>query len=796
MKLAFCIFKYFPYGGVARDLALIAGEALRRGHSVRAYALRWEGAPPDGVEKIEVPARGWTGPARYRRFARWVGEHLQASPVELVVGFNKMPGLDVYVAGDNCYEEKARNERGWHYRLLPRYRHFAHFERAVFDGERPVKVLTVAPAQQPVFKRYYDTPDERFFPLPPAVETSAFEASDDAEAESWLRREFDLPEDAQVLLFVGSGFVTKGLDRAIRGLAALRRAGRDVVLLVVGEDGRRPFARLAERLGVGEQVRFAGGRNEVPRLLAGADALVLPAHNEAAGMVVLEAAAAGLPVLVTDVCGFAHHVERADAGIVSPSPFDQERFNGELVELLTSPKRPAWRENGRALAASGALEGRAETACDLIERFVRGDIQPTVVLCAHRVDDRDGTSRDLQALAAACLERDWQVRVYTLSWQEPSAGEREGPAPRMREPSAGERVRPSVALEFPLRENSRAEEGEREGIVLARKGPSAPAFSGLEVVVVPVASMADHKRIERFERWVHGALRRNPAHCVVGFNKMPGLDLCVASEPCAAGEANRLRTRLYRGTPRFRQLANAEEAVFGGSTAVLAPNVAWAADHRDHYGADLEVVAPFAGARGSCGRPLSRGEVRRDWEAAPDDCVLLCEGDAGIDRVLMTLAALPEHRRAGLRLVARDAPAGARAMAAGLGLSERAHFDDDPANAGACYEAADLLVHMAYRDLGGHPVLDALSAGLPVLTLADIGHSEHVSRAGAGTVLDVPFDFEACKQALIDALEEDRRRTWGENARRYVADTPFDGVRRVVALIEEHVRRRGRALSA
>ena len=105
------------------------------------------------------------------------------------------------------------------------------------------------------------------------------------------------------------------------------------------------------------------------------------------------------------------------------------------------------------------------------------------------------------------------------------------------------------------------------------------------------------------------------------------------------------------------------------------------------------------------------------------------------------------------------------------------------------------MVHMAHRDLAGHAVLDALTAGLPVLTLADVGHGEHVARANAGTVLDVPFEFEACKRALIDALDDERRSAWRENARRYVADAPFDGVERVVALIGERVRRRGRVLS-
>lgn len=743
MKLAFCIFKYFPYGGVARDLAGIAEECMCRGHSVRAYAMRWEGEPPEGVEKIEVPARGMTNPARYRRFARWVGEHLQGSPVDLVVGFNKMPGLDVYLAGDSCYEEKARHQRGWHYRLLPRYRHFAGFERAVFDGDRPVKVLTVAAAQQPTFKRYYGTPDERFFPLPPGVEPDDAVRGEDGDAAGWLRREFDLPEAHHVLLFVGSGFATKGLDRAIRALADLTVSGTDTVLLVVGDDNRRAFERLAARLGVRGLVRFAGGRGDVPRILRGADALVLPAYNEAAGVVILEAAAAGLPALVTDVCGFAPYVEEAAAGIVSSSPFDQDRFNHEAREVVTSPRRAAWSENGRRLVASGSLGGRARVACDLVERFVRGDIQPTVAICAHRVAPPDGVSRDVVALAEACRRKGWQVRVYTMSWQVP-----------------------------------------------------AGSASGADVVVVPVASMTGHKRVERFERWVQGALRRSAVHCVVGFNKMPGLDLCVPAEPCALREAERLRTRLYRGTPRYRQLAYSEEAAFGRGTTVVARNASWAADHREHYDAELEVLAPlevFRPARPDRGA-RTRADVRRDWGASDDAYVLLSVGTAGLERVLMTVDALPDDRKRRIRLVALDAPAGARAMAAGLGLSDRIRFVSN--DAGHCYVGADLLLHPAYRDLAGHAVLDALAAGLPVLTVADVGHSEHVSRAVAGTVVDAPFEAEAFKRALIDALDEGRREAWRENALRYMAETPFDGAARVVELIGEHVERRGRALSA
>jgi UDP-glucose:(heptosyl)LPS alpha-1,3-glucosyltransferase len=83
-----------------------------------------------------VPVRGLTNRRRYERFSDWVDSHLAARPADRVVGFNKMPGLDVYFAADPCFEAKARTQRGPLYRLSGRYRHFAAYERAVFDRQR------------------------------------------------------------------------------------------------------------------------------------------------------------------------------------------------------------------------------------------------------------------------------------------------------------------------------------------------------------------------------------------------------------------------------------------------------------------------------------------------------------------------------------------------------------------------------------------------------------------------------------------------------------------------------------
>ena len=165
MNLAFCIFRVFPYGGLSRDFMKIATACAERGHSVRAYARRWDAPAPDPIEMVAVPAQGATNPARNRRFVKWVQKDLEQRPVDLVVGFNKMPGLDAYFAGDSCFEEKAQTRRPWGYRLLPRYRHFAEFERAVFDDDRQVNILTIARAQKAAFQRHYGTVETRFFAL-------------------------------------------------------------------------------------------------------------------------------------------------------------------------------------------------------------------------------------------------------------------------------------------------------------------------------------------------------------------------------------------------------------------------------------------------------------------------------------------------------------------------------------------------------------------------------------------------------------------------------------------------------
>jgi UDP-glucose:(heptosyl)LPS alpha-1,3-glucosyltransferase len=370
--LAFILYKYFPFGGLQRDFLRIALECQRRGAGIRVYALSWQGEIPAGFDVRIAPVKAFFNHRRNEKFTDWVRADLAREPVARVIGFNKMPGLDVYYAADPCFAEKAQTLRHPLYRRLARYRHFLAYERAVFDPAAPTEILMIAAAQQPLFIQHYGTPPARFHLLPPGIapDRRRPENADSIRAE--FRAGFGLAADDLLVLQIGSGFRTKGLDRSLKALAALPAALRARVrFIAIGEDNPTPFLLQAQAAGLAGCVSILKGRDDIPRFLLGADLLIHPAYSENTGTVLLEALVSGLPVLVTAVCGYAHYIAEAEAGEVLERPFTQAALNQTLEALLSdADRRHAASKNALAYAAAADLYSLPERAADLILRAI------------------------------------------------------------------------------------------------------------------------------------------------------------------------------------------------------------------------------------------------------------------------------------------------------------------------------------------------------------------------------------------------------------------------------------------
>ncbi|CAG0957375.1 UDP-glucose:(heptosyl)LPS alpha-1,3-glucosyltransferase [Methylophilaceae bacterium] len=371
MKFAFLIFKYFPFGGMQRDMLRIARELIKKGHEVEIFTISWDGdLPEDAIDVHLVPTRGFFNYRRYQNFIAAVQQKIRDrrsgdDKFDVVVGFNRMTGLDVYFAADPCFIERAHAQRGFFYRLTPRYRWFAGWEQAIFSTHASTQILLLSDIEKSYFQKWYHTQDERFHFIPPFLSASRFILKDKMEMRSYLRKSFGFGADDFVYLLVGSGFSMKGLDRAISALASLPKDKLSTTRLVaVGQDNPKPFMKMAKRLGVAHRVTISSGRPDIPDLMQGADVYVHPAYRENTGLVILEALACGLPVLVTATCGYAFHVENAQAGYVAAAPFDQDSFNALFYGMMTSQERDAWSKNGLDYARNimSANDGSAEAA--------------------------------------------------------------------------------------------------------------------------------------------------------------------------------------------------------------------------------------------------------------------------------------------------------------------------------------------------------------------------------------------------------------------------------------------------
>ena len=84
MKLAFALFKYFPYGGLERDFLRIAKECQSRGHEISVYSFIWEGEVPDGFNLTLIPVKGFSNHQRISDFSQKLSQLLlQKVPQEM-----------------------------------------------------------------------------------------------------------------------------------------------------------------------------------------------------------------------------------------------------------------------------------------------------------------------------------------------------------------------------------------------------------------------------------------------------------------------------------------------------------------------------------------------------------------------------------------------------------------------------------------------------------------------------------------------------------------------------------------
>jgi len=188
------------------------------------------------------------------------------------------------------------------------------------------QAIAVSEAVRRAFQSRY--PFARMEVIHNGIEVEAFERRN-ASRSLELKREFGFAADGPVIVTVSVLRAGKGIDVLLRALHHV-----DAQLLVVGEGPMRTaWSALIDK-----DVVWAGYRDDVPRLLAGADLFVLPSLDDAFPTVLLEAMAAELPVIATHVGGIPEIVDSAEVGVLVP-PGDVVALADAIEALLRDGER-------------------------------------------------------------------------------------------------------------------------------------------------------------------------------------------------------------------------------------------------------------------------------------------------------------------------------------------------------------------------------------------------------------------------------------------------------------------------
>jgi glycosyltransferase involved in cell wall biosynthesis len=212
-------------------------------------------------------------------------------------------------------------------------------------------------------------PTEKLVVIPNGVDVARFVAATACPVES-----LGVSRGRRIMVHVGRLDRQKGLAWLVALIPRVFAQLPQHDLVLVGTGGQRESLRgLAQELGVGDRVHFAGFRDDVPEILASSDVLVLASLWEGMPNVVLEAMAAGKPVVATDVEGVAEALGPHAAEQIVHRP-DAKMFAERLVEIAKNAELAAklGAANRRRAEQFFSLDRMAAAYCELYRSLATG----------------------------------------------------------------------------------------------------------------------------------------------------------------------------------------------------------------------------------------------------------------------------------------------------------------------------------------------------------------------------------------------------------------------------------------
>jgi len=328
MRIAFIVHDYHKTGGHSRYVAELA-ERFVREHEVHVYANRIEGDLDPRIKFHRVPALRFNAlasvltfilPATFRALDSFDIVHAQGlCGLRQNVVTAHMCQAAWYVAQTKHMGALTFKQRIFQRLVQP-------LEKYIFQTKNSKAVIAVSRRVKGDLGFYYGRVDNVTV-IHHGVDLKKFNLEMRIHWRVLIRQELGLGNDKFVALYVGD--LQKGALPAIEAISHVE----GVRLVCVTSSDPQPYRVFAEKMGVGERVSFVPKTAFVERYYGAADVFVLPSFYDTFGMVVSEAMASGLPVIVSAAAGASELIEHGVSGVIIDTAWDTVAI-AEWLELL------------------------------------------------------------------------------------------------------------------------------------------------------------------------------------------------------------------------------------------------------------------------------------------------------------------------------------------------------------------------------------------------------------------------------------------------------------------------------
>jgi len=317
-------------------------------------------------------------------FAQRAARYVRSQNFDIVHSVTPCAAADIYQPrGGTVPETLARNRAirtGTALRFMKhigqqlslKYQIIAHLERQLLTRQPPPWVIAISQYVSDQLHRHYHFDASRTRLIFNGVDPDETSDLERVEQRQALRKQFGLTDNELVLLCVAHNFKLKGVGKLIESMGHLRMNKRHdrTFALIVGRDKPNTFAKLAKRWQVADRVMFAGPTQRIQAFFHAADILVHPTYYDPCSRVVLEALAAGLPVITTRFNGAAERITDGREGYVIDSPLDVSALADRIDRLTDKDHRLACAANAAQAIANVSMKTHAEQVRALYEELL------------------------------------------------------------------------------------------------------------------------------------------------------------------------------------------------------------------------------------------------------------------------------------------------------------------------------------------------------------------------------------------------------------------------------------------